>query len=65
MKAQAKSKIWFPGMDQAIVDSVNSCSACQAIRSKPPQNNNIEWSLPTRPWSKVHLDYFLLKIKYV
>ena len=28
MKAQARSLIWFPEMDQAIVDLVNCWSAC-------------------------------------
>ena len=30
---------------------VSKCPQCQATRPSPP------WSLPTRPWVRLHIDY--------
>lgn len=62
MKSLARSLIWYPGIDSDIVDLVKSCSQCQLVRSKPPQKF-VEWPVPSRPWSRVHVDHFFLENK--
>ena len=63
MKSQARSLIWYPNMDRDITELVKACPSCQSIRSRPPQNNNIEWPIPPRPWSRVHIDHFFFENK--
>jgi hypothetical protein len=63
MKSIARSLIWYPGIDKDITELVKSCTQCQSNQSKPPQNRNIEWPVPPRPWSRVHIDHFFFEGK--
>lgn len=58
MKSLVRSLIWYPGLDKDVEDLVNSCMICQTVRAKPPQNKNIEWPVPPRSWSRIHVDHF-------
>ena len=58
MKSIARSLIWYPNIDNEIESYVKSCENCQMNASKPPQKCNVQWPLPKRPWSRVHLDHF-------
>ena len=60
MKSIARSLIWYPQIDEDITALVKSCNSCQINQSKPPQNNNVEWPVPGRAWSRVHIDHFFL-----
>ena len=62
MKGLMRAVVWFHGLDKAIVDLVNSCSICQSVRSKPPKTN-LQWPIPSRPWSRVHVDHFFYENK--
>ena len=57
MKSFARSLIWYPGMDRDIVNLVSSCEICQSVRTKPSKCN-LEWPMPTKPWSRIHVDHF-------
>ena len=57
MKALARSFVWWPGIDQEIENLVKRCDDCQKIRPSPPVAPLHPWSWPTRPWSRLHLDY--------
>ena len=36
---------------------VRSCSKCQVQQDNPPTAPLILWNWPTRPWSRLHIDY--------
>ena len=59
MKAIARSLVWYPNIDHDIEQLVKSCGNCQTNASKPPKQN-IEWPMPDKVWSRVHLDHFFL-----
>ena len=51
-----------PGMSRMkeladIKITVRQCPECQSNRAMPPQAPLQPWSWPTRPWSRLHLDY--------
>ena len=60
MKSSLRSLVWYPGIDQDTEKVVKNCSVCQLSRSKPAQNNTVEWPKPKRPWSRIHIDHFSL-----
>ena len=55
-KSLARSYLWWPGLDQAIVDMVKCCPVCQATRDKAPDVPLLSWQWPERPWQRVHVD---------
>ena len=54
MKSLARGLVWWPGMDQEIERVVQQCTHCQP---SPPLAPLQPWSWPTRPWSRLHVDY--------
>ena len=57
MKALASSFIWWPGMDGDIERLVQSCESCRENHRGPPAVIPSPWAWPTKPWSRVHIDY--------
>ena len=57
MKSLARMYVWWPGIDANIEDLVKCCENCQAVRSMPPLAPLQPWSWPSRPWSRLHLDF--------
>ena len=57
MKSLARMYVWWPGLDAEIEDLVRCCEQCQAVKSMPLPAPLQPWSWPTRPWSRLHLDY--------
>ena len=57
MKSLARTLVWWPGMDQAIEEMVRRCSDCQQSRPSPPVAPLHPWKWPTRPWTRLHIDY--------
>ena len=57
MKGLARMYVWWPGIDADMEKSVRRCSSCQEVRSSPPLAplNPCKW--PSRPWSRLHLDF--------
>ena len=62
MKSIARSLVWYPGIDTDIEELVKKCSQCQSILAKP-RRCNIEWPVPVRPWSRIHIDHFYFEGK--
>ena len=58
MKNLCRSIVWFPNIDKFIEDLVNKCDKCQAVRPRPAKDKYVEWPIPPRPWSRVHIDHF-------
>ncbi len=57
MKALARMYVWWPGITTDIKVTVRQCTECQVHQATPPQAPLQPWSLPSRPWSRLHLDY--------
>ena len=57
MKSLARGLVWWPGLDKDIETVVQQCSSCQQNQPSPPAAPMQPWSWPTKPWSRVHVDY--------
>ena len=57
MKSLARGLVWWPGMDQEIENMVKQCSDCQQSRPSPPTAPLHPWCWPTRPWTRLHVDF--------
>ena len=57
MKAFARGLVWWPGIDKDVEDTVRKCDQCQRDLPMPPSAPLRPWSWPTRPWSRLHIDY--------
>ena len=57
MKGMARMFVWWPGIDKAVEEMVESCVQCQSCRSSPQVAPLQPWAWPTRPWVRLHIDY--------
>ena len=57
MKALARSLVWWPGLDPELENMVKGCTQCQQNRPSPAIAPLHPWQWPTRPWSRLHIDY--------
>ena len=57
MKALARSLVWWPGLDSELEKMVKECLQCQENRPTPALAPLHPWQWPTRPWSRLHIDY--------
>ncbi|KAL5473476.1 hypothetical protein EMCRGX_G027965 [Ephydatia muelleri] len=57
MKALARGVVWWPGMDSDLDAKVKQCQQCQENRKAPPVAPLHPWEWPTRPWSRLHIDF--------
>ena len=57
MKALARGVVWWPGMDVELESKVKTCGACQANQKSPPQAPLHPWEWPSKPWSRLHIDF--------
>ena len=53
----ARSYVWWPGMDNDIVTTVQHCDSCQKHRLSPKEAPLHLWEWPSHPWSRVHIDH--------
>ena len=54
MKSLERTYVWLPNIDSRIERTVSSCNTCQ---SAPPTAQIYPWMFPTRPWSRIHVDF--------
>ncbi|XP_047533388.1 uncharacterized protein K02A2.6-like [Vanessa atalanta] len=57
MKAEARKRFWFPGIDGVIERLAAACSVCAALRPRPPHAPLAPWPYPPHPFYRVHLDF--------
>ena len=57
MKSLARCYIWWPNMNTEIEELVKHCNACQESRPSPPAAPLHPWEWPSKPWSRLHLDF--------
>ncbi|XP_045536272.1 uncharacterized protein K02A2.6-like [Papilio machaon] len=56
-KAEARSRFWFPGVDDAIENLIGSCEVCTRLRPSPPRAKLAPWKFPPQPFHRVHIDF--------
>ena len=56
-KSRARSCIWWPGIDKDIEQTVKDCRKCQENRNAPTETLLHPWPWPSRPWSRLHIDF--------
>lgn len=56
-KLLARSKVYWPGIDDDIERTIKGCGVC-AVNSKTPSKCTLRsWPIPRAPWSRIHLDF--------
>jgi hypothetical protein len=56
-KGLARSYFWWPSMSQDVEKFIATCEPCLSNRSKPPSAPILQWPMPERAWSRIHLDF--------
>lgn len=56
-KSLARSYVWWPGVDEAVERVCRACAVCAALADAPPSHEPRSWPWPSRPWSRLHLDF--------
>ena len=57
MKTLARSYVWWPGIDREIEKLTKSCSGCITYKKNPPEAPIHPWEFPSKPWSRIHIDF--------
>lgn len=57
MKLLARSKVYWPGIDNDIEKMVKCCEECSTNAKTPIKCSLMSWPASTKPWSRVHIDY--------
>lgn len=57
-KQLIREKVWFPGIDKLVEDTVKACIPCQASYPGPNKSEPVSPTvLPSKPWSEVAVDF--------
>ncbi|XP_022829117.1 uncharacterized protein K02A2.6-like isoform X2 [Spodoptera litura] len=57
MKAEARKRLWFPGVDAELERIAAACGVCSALRPAPPHAPLAPWPLPPHPFYRIHIDF--------
>lgn len=57
-KAEARSRFWFPGIDQALEKMIHSCEFCLQLRPSPARAPIAQWNYPVHPFYRIHIDFW-------
>jgi transposase InsO family protein len=57
MKALARKKVWWPGIDKDIEGIKKKCKICQKNGPEQRQVPLHPWEIPERPWQRLHIDF--------
>ena len=57
MKSIARSRVWWPKIDQEIEKVTREYQPCNKTRRAPPASPLLSWSWPTAPGQRVHVDF--------
>lgn len=56
-KGEARSRLWFPGIDDALEKMIGSCEICIQLRPSPPRAPLATWPYPPQPFYRIHIDF--------
>lgn len=57
MKQLARNYIWWPGLDKSLEEVSGRCVVCLENRQSPNKAELHPWEFPSKPWSRIHVDY--------
>ena len=57
MKQLARTALYWPKMDSEIMDLCRKCHICAQHQNAPPKTAIHPWTIPEKPWNRVHLDH--------
>ena len=57
-KALLREKVWFPGIDKLVKETLDRCIPCQATGQPNPPEPIRMTPMPDGPWQKVHADFY-------
>ncbi|XP_064487305.1 uncharacterized protein K02A2.6-like [Ornithodoros turicata] len=57
MKALARSRFWWPGLDKDIERITQTCQSCIQAAPMPRTREPVDWPTTGENWSRIHLDY--------
>ena len=57
-KALLREKVWFPGIDKLVKETIDRCIPCQATGQPNPPEPLQMTPMPDGPWQKVHADFY-------
>ena len=57
MKANARSYVWWPGLDKSLEQTARECRPCKLTRSMPAVAPLHPWVWPSCPWQRIHIDF--------
>ena len=60
MKGLSRIHVWYPNIDRDIENTVKSCYECNLNRNKAAKAVIHPWDWPTRPFDRIHIDFFQL-----
>ncbi|CAH8499886.1 unnamed protein product [Dicrocoelium dendriticum] len=58
MKTIARSFVYWPNIDADLERLVKTCSRCALVSKSPRKTELASWPLPTKPWQRIHADFF-------
>lgn len=56
MKAEARRRLWFLGVDAALERLAAACGVCSALRPAPPHAPLASWPVPPQSFYRIHVD---------
>lgn len=56
-KAEARSRLWFPDIDEAIEKMIGSCDVCIQLRPSPARVPLQHWDPPSTVFFRIHIDF--------
>lgn len=57
MKAIARSFVFWPSLNEDIIELVNNCHSCAVAAKTPIHADPVPWPKTETPWERVHIDY--------
>ena len=57
MKSLARSYVWWPKIDRDLETKAKQCRSCQSTQKAPAVAPLHPWEFPSKPWSRLHIDY--------
>ena len=55
-KQLLREKVWWPGIDHDVQETIQRCLSCQSMSPKSPPEPVRPSTMPRRPWEIVHVD---------
>ena len=57
-KALLPEKIWFPGIDSLVKETITKFRPCQSVGKPNPPEPLYMTEMPSAPWHKINIDFF-------